>query len=250
MKRVEFMEYIFNNIKIRYTDEGSGKAIVLLHGWGQNIEMMQPINVNLESFRKVIIDFPGFGESDEPDVVWNVDNYVEFLHSFLNYLEIEKPILIGHSFGCRVAIKYACKYDVEKMVFTGAAGIKPKRGFSYYLRVYSYKTAKLFLKLPFLKKYESSVKSYFGSSDYKSTSGVMRGTFINVVNEDLTTYLNKIKCPVLLLWGESDDSTPIKDAYKMEKLIVDCALVKLKGTHYAYLENIDYFNIVVKEFVK
>ena len=61
---------------VNYIQYGEGKDIILLHGWGQNIEMMKPIGDNLAgNFRITIIDFPGFGESEEPSEAWNISDY-------------------------------------------------------------------------------------------------------------------------------------------------------------------------------
>jgi pimeloyl-ACP methyl ester carboxylesterase len=135
------------------------------------------------------------------------------------------------------------------MVLTGSAGIKPTRTLGYYVRVYTYKTVKQLLKLPFLKKYEDKVKSRFGSSDYKSASPVMRESLVKVVNEDLQYLMSHIKASTLLVWGDKDDATPLKDGKKMEKLIHDAGLVVFNGFgHYAYLNNLNQFNRVVNYF--
>ncbi len=242
------MNFEFDGINVNYFDNKNDKQpIVLLHGWGQNIDVMMPVaDEFLDSNRIVIVDFPGFGLSDEPKGGWDVDKYVEMLESLLTHLEIANPIIIGHSFGCRVAIKYSVKNPVLKMVFTGGAGIRPKRGLSYYLKVYSYKLMKLVKKLPFV----SVDNTNYGSEDYRNASEELKKTFVKIVNEDLTPLLSQIKCPVLLIWGKNDEATPLSDGKKMESLINDSALIELRGSHYAYLENISYFNVIVKEFVK
>ena len=72
-----------DNLKIRYIQYGEGTDIVLLHGWGQNIEMMKPLADALPGYRYTILDFPGFGESEEPKSDWNTTGYTEFLEHFL-----------------------------------------------------------------------------------------------------------------------------------------------------------------------
>lgn len=242
---------LIDNININVIDKSQGKPIVLLHGWGQNIEMMDIVGRHLEEkHRIVILDFPGFGKSDEPQESWGVDEYVDCLHKILTSLDVVNPIIIGHSFGCRVAIKYANLYPVEKMVFTGAAGIKPKQSLSTKLRIRSYKASKKLVSITKSKKLELFVKSKFGSSDYKSSSEIMRQTLVKVVNEDLKPYLSNITCPVILFWGKQDDATLISDGYVMESLLKDAALIAVEGTHYAYVENLEYFVTIIKEFIK
>ena len=95
----------------------SGKNIVLLHGWGQNIEMMDPIGNKLKKNNRVIIvDLPGFGLSEEPKSVWTLSDYVSCIKTLLDSLNVKNPILIGHSFGGKISILYASKYKVDKLI--------------------------------------------------------------------------------------------------------------------------------------
>ena len=85
------MKIKINDVNVNYIQYGEGKDVLLLHGWGQNIEMMKPIGDNLcDKCRITILDFPGFGESDEPTCAWNVDNYVDLVIKFINVMKIEK----------------------------------------------------------------------------------------------------------------------------------------------------------------
>lgn len=249
------METVIDNMTINYTKEGTGASVILLHGWGQNIEMMSPIGDALvdNNFEVYNIDLPGFGQSDEPDKPYNLDDYADFLAEFVKKNKIKNPILIGHSFGCRIAIKYTARKDsdVKKLVLTGAAGIKPKRGLIYYIRIYLYKFIKLFQNVPFVKHYIQEAIEKAGSEDYKNSSPIMKEVLKNTVNEDLTSTLKKIDVPTLLVFGSKDDATPLWMGRIMKKEIKNSKLIVYKGlSHYAYLENIKVFNQDVLAFVK
>ena len=111
------MKIKIKGIFVNYIQYGNGKDILLLHGWGQNIAMMKPIGDSLCSkYRITILDFPGFGESDEPDVAWTIGDYADLIKELINNLKIEKPIIMGHSFGGRVAIKYSSDNPIEKLI--------------------------------------------------------------------------------------------------------------------------------------
>lgn len=238
------MEYIqVNNCKVNYECAGEGSAIILLHGWGQNIEMMKPIADHLKSnFKVYSLDFPGFGQSSEPLIPWGVSDYADMLREFIVKLDIERPIILGHSFGCRVAIHYANKYPVNRLLLTGAAGLKSKRGISYYTRTYTFKALKNLCKLPGFNQYKEALQNHFGSTDYKNTTGVMRETFVKVVNDDVKDLIPNIKVPVLLIFGENDDATPLWMAKYMEKHFPDAGLVVFEGAgHYAYLQQLSRF---------
>ncbi len=97
----------------------------LLHGWGQDMRMMRLIQNELKDhYRVVNLDLPGFGESDEPSAPWGIEEYACFIHEIAEHDQMEAPILIAHSFGARIAIRYASRYPTKKMVLSGAAGIR------------------------------------------------------------------------------------------------------------------------------
>ena len=110
------MEKVINGVKVNYILYGEGEyTLVLLHGWGQNIEMMKPIgNAFSKEYKVLIPDLPGFGQSIEPDTIWTMYDYVECIHGLLEKLKIKNPILIGHSFGGKISLIYASKYEVSK----------------------------------------------------------------------------------------------------------------------------------------
>ena len=124
------------NININYVRYGtkSKNTIVLLHGWGQNIEMMQPLgNLLADNYHITIIDLPGFGKSKEPEVALSVMDYTDIVHRLVEKLNIKKPTLIGHSFGGRISICYGATYEVEKLVLCGAPCVKTKKDLKEYM---------------------------------------------------------------------------------------------------------------------
>ena len=238
------MKIVINGLNINYIQYGSGHDIILLHGWGQNIEMMKPVGDNFsDRFRITILDFPGFGESDEPKEAWNIDKYSGFLEEFVSKLEIKKPIVIGHSFGGRVAIRYSARNPIEKLVLFGAPCIRIQEELPIGVKV-----LKSIKKLPFMNDIGEYMKNYIGSRDYKAASPIMRQTLVEVVNEDLSKYAREIEEPTLLIWGTNDTEAPIKEARELEKIMIDAALIELPGTHYAYLENLNRIVSILDNF--
>ena len=244
-----------HGVTFNYTVEGTGKPIVLMHGWGCNHTTLASIEQALTpDFKVYNVDFPGFGKSSEPEEVWGINDYADLMKEFLSVEKIENPILAGHSFGGRVGILLASQIPVHKLILIDAAGIKPRRTLSYYYKVYTYKAVRHTLPLIFGKdKAEELLNKYrkrVGSSDYSQASQKMRMIMSKVVNEDLKYAMPKIKCPTLLIWGANDTATPISDARKMEKLIPDAGLVEFKGIgHYSFLENPYQFRSVINSFL-
>ncbi|GBU11375.1 alpha/beta hydrolase [Erysipelotrichaceae bacterium] len=245
------MELDICDTRIHYEVSGSGQDIVLLHGWGQNIEMMEPLAIFLAQwFRVWSIDLPGgAGKSAPPPQVWDTYEYTEMLHAFIEHHKIENPSLIGHSFGGRMSIIYAATYKTNKIVLLDAAGIKPKRGLDYYAKVYSYKIAKKVQNTKFFSAKIAKKVNKAGSADYQNATPLMKQVMTKVVNQDLRLLLPEIDVPTLIIWGELDEATPLSDAKIMEQKIPNAGLVILKGAgHYAYLECLPQVKRVLASF--
>lgn len=244
-----------NKLNIRYKKTGKGQPILLLHGWACDLTIFEKVQNELENkFQVYSIDLPGFGESEAPNEIWGVEEYTQFIETFIQTQFIENPILIGHSFGGRISILYASRNNTNKIILVDSAGVKPKRKLKYYLKIYSYKGVKKVVNLVFSKQKANSILETFrkqsGSNDYQNANGIMRNILVKVVNEDLQHVMPKIKVPTLLIWGENDTATPVSDAKIMEKLINDAGLVVLKNSgHYSFLEKLNEFLIITNNFL-
>ncbi len=243
------------NINSETSGTARGKDIILLHGWGSNLGLFRSLAKELQSnFNIYNLDFPGFGESDAPETVWGVEEYTTFIEAYVAHNNISNPIIIGHSFGGRVALVYASRSATNKLILIDAAGVKPKRPLKYYLKVYSFKLYKKLLPC-FVGKQEAAkrIEQYrakAGSSDYSSAQGIMRNILVKVVNEDLKHLMPKIEAPALLIWGENDTATPVRDAKIMEKLIKNSGLVVLKNAgHFSFLDKAYDVNLIIDNFL-
>lgn len=251
------MKVNIEGLEIYYIVEGKGPSILLLHGWGANIDTMRPIfNLLKDDFKVYAIDFPGFGRSEKPKKVYGVYDYARITKKFIDEIGMKEVILIGHSFGGRVSIVLSSQYKdlIQKMVLVDSAGLIPKRGPKYYLKVYSFKTLRFLYNIFFfwIDEKERMEKFYrkFGSTDYQDASGIMRKILVKVVNEDLEPHLKDIEASTLLIWGEKDISTPVYMGEIMEKKIKDSGLVILQGAgHYSYLDDFGRFSIIIKTFL-
>jgi len=235
------------NVDVNYEffDVGKKITLVLLHGWGQNIEMMEPIARRFQDkYNTLVIDLPGFGKSSEPPYAWGVYEYGKLVKELVDELKIEEVILIGHSFGGRIALVYAAEYPVKKIVCLASPYCKEITKLPLKNRIY--KRAKKIKGLGWLAK---MMQSKVGSTDYKNASEVMRGVLVKTVNTDLSDYARKITSPTLLIWGSMDEAVPVKRAYELEKMIKDAGVIVYEGaTHYAYLERINEVVLVLDNF--
>lgn len=247
-----------DGLKLYYDETGPqhGEPIVLMHGWGCDHTTVRSIAAILEpKFHVYNIDLPGHGKSDEPASAWGVEDFTDLIEKFCKLNKIENPTLIGHSFGGRISLLMSSRNPISRMVLVDGAGIKPKRKPKYYIKVYSFKTAKKILPKIFGKKKGNEIiekwRGKSGSADYRNSSPVMRAVMSKCVNQDLKHVMPSIKASTLLIWGENDTATPLSDAQYMEKHIPDAGLVAFPDAgHYSFLDNPGGFKAVMKSFFK
>lgn len=218
---------------------GSGRDLILLHGWGASLLTFSKLAKTLSSnFKVYSIDLPGFGESSI-GVPLSVEEVAGIIHEFVIQLGINSPILCGHSYGGRVAIVYASRHAVSKLVLISSAGIKQKLKFSKWFKVRVYKI---------LKKCHLPVK--MGSSDYQNADNVKRIMLVKAVNTDLRKEMKMIAAPTLLLYGTNDTVTPLSLGYQIRENIHNSELIELEECgHFPYLERPSIFSIILTSFL-
>lgn len=253
------METVIDGYKISYKESGDGdNVVVILQGWGTDLTVYDSVAATINSkYRVIQFDFPGFGNSEEPNKAWAVDDYADFFIKFMATLNIKKTTLLGHSYGGRVIIKLASReylpFEIERIVLVDSAGVLPKRSLSQELRVKKYKLIKKLVNISWVYKVCPELiddwRSKQGSADYRNATPVMRQCLVKAVNEDLTDFLHKINIETLLIWGDNDTATPISDGELMEKLIPNAGLAVIKGAgHFCFLEQPMIFANIMKSY--
>lgn len=252
------MNINIEGFNIYYEKYGDGKRnILILPGWGDTRctfnKMIQELQ---KKYTVYILDYPGFGKSTFLDKDLTIYDYAKLIKIFIKRIKINNPTIIAHSFGVRISILLTTieKVKVRKLIIMDGAGIKRKNNIKTILKQYCYKFLKktsIIMPKKIKEKYLSMLLNIFASRDYKSLSNSMRKTFSYIVNEDLTCYLKNIETETLIIWGENDQDTPLKDGILMNELIKDSGLIIVKnGTHYVYLDAFFYVTKIILEFIK
>ena len=208
-------------------------------------------------YEAIAIDFPGHGKSAPPPAAWHVSDFKQCLLRVMDELRIPSADVIAHSFGCRVTIKLAAENPerVGRLILTGAAGLPPRRtrGQKARMRLASLgKRVKKLLGDGALSRWlESRWVHHVASADYRAASGVMRATLVQIVAEDLTDYLMRIKAPTILIWGSEDHDAPLSSGETMSRLIPGAELVVMQGGgHFAYAEQFSKFRLHMNRFLR
>ena len=238
------MYYKSNNFSFYYKKYGKKKnSIIILPGWGDTRKTFTFLIENLKKdFSIYIIDYPGFGNSKTPTKELTIYNYAESIKQFIEEKRIDNPNIIAHSFGGRITSILISKYKIKvnKIILIDVAGIKRRKKINIYLKEIIYKLLKkLAFFLPSKKKdsYKQKLLSLFASKDYKKITPIMRKTFQNIIKEDLKKHYKNIEPETLIIWGEKDIDTPLKDGIFLRKHIKDSALITYKNSyHFSYLD--------------
>lgn len=207
--------------------------IVILHGWGLSGTTFEPLAQSLKKlgYRVFAPDLPGFGASKIPDHPLTLSDYAQFLDEYLKKYAIVQPMLIGHSFGGRVSLKYNELYPkcIRALILSGTPGFTPipKKKLIFFITLA--KIGGFLFSIPPLSLVEDSVRRWYyyvvGAKEFFRAEGAMRETFKRIVREDLVSSMQAITIPTLLLWGEYDIIVPPSIAERMHRLIVNSEFI-------------------------
>ncbi len=226
-----------DGIKTHYFHGGSGKKLVILHGWDPRLTLEESYRNLVEKLEKkcevYVLALPGFDQSDFPPMnEWTTHDYGVWLEKTLKALKLENPALYGHSFGCRIIIRFLLKHPEfkGKVILTGAAGIKwGPRGI---------RQRTLFLVNKVCPQFKKVFRNYcpkklrpliigklLGAHDWALVPTKLEKTLQRTLAEpDFRDQLPNIKQKTLLIWGRNDAITPMRSARVFEKSIPRCEL--------------------------
>ena len=232
---------------------GEGKPVLALHGWGGSIRSFAPVaeRLSVQGYQVHMLDLPGFGQSDLPPQPWGVPEYARFVVAYLDDSDLGRVSFLGHSFGGRIGLVLAADYPgrVDKMVLADSAGIRVPLSARQQVRNFLARSARRTLEQLRLDGWRDRLRDgynrRYASEDYL-TAGPLRETFVLVIEQDLTSYAERVQAPTVLIWGDQDTETPLWQGQRLEQIMPDAGLVVFKGAgHFAYLESLnDYVRIV------
>ena len=161
----------------------------------------------------IIPALPGFGKSEKPKSSCGIENYYVFVKEFVDTLELKEFYLLGHSFGGGVALFYATRHKEKvKKLFLVAPAIRREKSFRKSIFKLLSKIGKVFSFLPLYPLFKKAFYRYvIRKSDYPYQAGIMKGTYLKVIGQDLSPLLAEVQVPTIVLWGSKDDVVPVHD---------------------------------------
>lgn len=228
--------------------QGSGHPVVVaLHGWARD---RTDFRVALSDFDSLSLDLPGFGLSPAPGRAWDTGDYVECVLQVVKQMPVP-PVIVGHSFGGRVALRLAALYprNVAGLVLTGVPLIRrPVRG----VVPVAYRAIKaLHSKGIIGARLMARARSHYGSTDYNNAVGVMRDVLVRVVSESYECDLRALQCPVRLVWGANDTAAPVWMAQEATRLAAQTTMTVLNDVgHFVPLQAPHAIRQAVYELLK
>jgi pimeloyl-ACP methyl ester carboxylesterase len=249
------MKCIVEQLATEYQDEGGGPCILMLHGWQDQLHTFDAITGILTRTHRVVrLDLPGFGSTERPKEVWGVDEYVQFVADFITKLDLHVDVLIGHSFGGRIAIKgIATKHlQPRTLVLIASAGIAKRRTIRHTALGVVAKVGRAATSIPGISRWKKTLRRrLYGAigSDYFRT-GPLRETFLKVISEDLSGSAREITTPTLLIWGAHDTATPVTEGQQLSQLIPHARLTVLPNVgHFVHQEYPSEVSTYIMDFI-
>jgi len=237
------------------------QSIVILHGWGSNPERWIAVHDQLTLLSKELGSelhiplMPGF-DGEIPRKAMNIDDYVVWLNDYIEAHKLQNVVLVGHSNGGRIAIRYVATHkNVEKLILVAAAGL-PNSHLSLKKTVFKFvaKIGKVVLqplnKTSLYKLAEKFLYKMARESDYYKASPIMKDTMINLLSYDATNDVKKITCPSLCVWGKDDTATPLWMGEKIAAAIPRCTIKVVDGGHSIHMTHPKIVAGYIKDFLQ
>ena len=230
-------------------------TLIFLHGWGSNSALWFSSTLMLaeQGYELYFLDLPGFGKSQTPTHPFFLEDYAQIVANFIRKLQIENPILAGHSFGGKTAIRIASKkiLPLAGLILVDPSGL-PHTSLTTQAKIRIAKTVKPIMNLPFMQGIRSSILRLSGSDDYIAFPK-LRETFINIVREHIEFELPEVEYKTLILWGGKDENsyTPVSDVSVFKRLIPHAQIHIIQDAgHYCFLDAPKEFYEAMLEFLE
>jgi len=250
------MQVVVDSLLTHYEKSGKGKKVILLlHGWGDTLSTFDTLEKSLSLTYVVLrLDLPGFGTSQIPQSVWGLEDYAQFLKSFLQKINIKSVYaVIGHSNGGAVAITALGEKNIvtEKLILLASAGIRNKQQMQKSFYKLAAKTGKVAtFWLPQHQKKKLRTKLYGSIGSDLLIVPELEGTFKKTVSQDVQSEASTLQLPTLIIYGADDTATPVSYGQILHSCIDNSELHIIPSAgHFVHHDQVDTVNELIGDFL-
>ncbi len=255
-------------VRTVYHESGTGPTLVLIHGmFGDYTDWETVVEPLRRNFRVISPDLPGFGESEKPDIEYDREFFIRWMHALFESLGVNKATLVGNSFGGEVALLYALAHPkrVARMVLVSSGGLRfygederalLREKFSVEnLQALTPDTHEFIFRPVFGEKgtawqrYLEKQNAKLARADHAEYARALHRCMNLAFSLYFDEELEHLRMPVLLVWGDRDIVFPIPLAEKALRKLRNGEFVLLeRAGHAPQLENPDGFVAAVSRF--
>lgn len=263
------------DFKVCYIEKGTGPTLLILpglslgaHNWRFNFDRYA------EKYHTVVMDFPGYGRSDAPNIPYTIHFFKDTVVEFMRKKGIDHAVILGHSLGGQVGIVLAAENPelVDALILETATGVRPRFGIFEDWAIRTFITAERFATLPEDKLreytemnfyapipaqeeliyYQLSYRAHWGNTeDFHARNVAFTRGAVNIITTDVREYVPRIKAPTLILWGRNDRLDDVKNAYWLYRTIPDAQLYIIERCgHMPHLEKPAFYDYAVLRFLE
>ena len=250
------MQIVVQDLLTHYEKQGSGKTILMLHGWADSAGTFRPLLSDLaDTYTVITLDLPGFGQSEPPKEVWDLDNYARFVADFLDKINnTQLYAIIGHSNGGALAIRGIAMGTLspDKIVLLAPSGVRDTEKIRRSIIKVIAKVGKVMtFWLPSHHKKKLQKKLYGTVGSDMLVAPQLQETFKKTVRQDIQKDAATIQIPALLIYGDQDTATPAGTiGSKLHAAIKNSRLEIIPGAdHFVHLRDPQRTLILAKEFL-
>jgi len=248
------VQVIVDNLPISYTVSGKGRAILMLHGWGDSSATFAQLSKSLGSeYMCISLDLPGFGSSGIPTEDLQLSDFADYVTKFLEKIGVaDIYAMIGHSNGGAIAISGLAsgRLSTEKLILLASAGVRDDQRFKKTVLKSASKTVKFATKiLPQTAREKLRKKSYQAIGSEMFVNEDMQETFKNIVGHDVQQEASKLTFPTLLIYGREDTATPTRYGQILSASIKGSKYVEVEAGHFVHIDKPDEVVGLIKDFL-
>ncbi|WP_332737504.1 alpha/beta fold hydrolase [Flavihumibacter sp.] len=252
-----------NSLKMEYVEQGdpSGRQVIFLHGypdsWQSYATLLPYLPANIHAYAP---SQRGHGNTDRPGHGYDPKDFAADLALFMDHLNIDAAVIVGHSMGASIALRFALDHPEKTKGLILIGGFSTFIGNENMTELLEEVNA---LSDPvdrdFMEEFQiSTVVHPLGASYLKTLvdeslkipANVLKAILSQLVKVDYTRELNSIKVPVLLVWGDHDNLTGRENQDQFLRLITGSRLSVYSGIgHSVHWEEPERFANEVDEFV-